>query len=360
MKFKINKKNETLTETNRHTEKWFRRGLWLLSFIFASFLIGLGGKIVNDLPKVESQREWESYVSPDKLNTIENAKKSWEAKRDQHEKLLAQAKLALEKQENETQAQREKFAASLATRHTTGILSENERVFERTKEYEQLIDKERQLNNQVTHIRQEIAAAEAQMTEAERGREQLEAEGRKLKEIDDRKIELKIFLYRLALTLPLLLVAAWLFKTQRHSRWFPFVWGFIFFALFAFFVELVPYLPSYGGYVRYFVGIVGTLVVGKYAINAMYRYLEQKQAQEALPATERAALNYELAQSRLSKHICPACERPLDFSNPQMDFCPHCSTRLFQTCVHCQTRSSAFNRYCYQCGAATKSQENIS
>ena len=54
-----------------------------------------------------------------------------------------------------------------------------------------------------------------------------------------------MFLYRLMLTLPLLVIAGW-----------PFVWGSICFALFAFFVELVPYLPSYGGYIRYVVGII--------------------------------------------------------------------------------------------------------
>ena len=99
---------------------------------------------------------------------------------------------------------------------------------------------------------------------------------RKKLNAEHRTVELRVFLYRLALTLPLLVVAGWLFAKKRQGTYWPFVWGFIFFALFAFFVELVPYLPSYGGYVRYVVGIVITVLVGRYAILALNRYLERQ------------------------------------------------------------------------------------
>ena len=37
----------------RLTEKWLQRGLWLVAFAFAAFLVGLGGKIVDNLWDVE-------------------------------------------------------------------------------------------------------------------------------------------------------------------------------------------------------------------------------------------------------------------------------------------------------------------
>jgi predicted RNA-binding Zn-ribbon protein involved in translation (DUF1610 family) len=179
----------------------------------------------------------------------------------------------------------------------------------------------------------------------------LESSGYARMNAERRKVELRVFLYRLALTLPLLALAGWLFVKQRRSTYWPFVWGFIWFALFAFFVELVPYLPSYGGYVRYVVGIAVTVLVGRYAILALNRYLERQRQAEALPDQERRKeLGYDVALARLAKNVCPGCERPVDLKNEQIDFCPHCGIGLFDRCGHCHTRKSAFARFCHACG----------
>ena len=45
-----------MTKSLRLTEKWMRRGLWLVALVFASFLIGLGSAVVGDLPQVEKPR----------------------------------------------------------------------------------------------------------------------------------------------------------------------------------------------------------------------------------------------------------------------------------------------------------------
>ena len=47
-----------MTKALRLSEKWFRRGLWVVAVVFAGFLIGLGGTIVGDLPTVEQVEAW--------------------------------------------------------------------------------------------------------------------------------------------------------------------------------------------------------------------------------------------------------------------------------------------------------------
>jgi len=50
-----------MSKSLRLSEKWFRRGLWLVAVVFASFLIGLGSTIVGDLPRVEHTLELDDF-----------------------------------------------------------------------------------------------------------------------------------------------------------------------------------------------------------------------------------------------------------------------------------------------------------
>lgn len=337
----------------RLSEKWFRRGLWLVAFVFAGFLIGLGGTIVGDLPKVERAWTVDDFLDRPAADHLRREIEAARRRGDDAQAALDQARLKQGVARADTQSARETFANWLATRRATQLSDQDPELVARTKALDALRQKEREAQAQFEQQEKALLDARQAQAAARRRLDEMETTGRDKLAAEMRRVELRVFLYRLALTLPLLVVAGWLFRTKRRSTYWPFVWGFIFFALFAFFVELVPYLPSYGGYVRYIVGIVITALVGRQAIVALNRYLEKQRAAEQLPdARRREELSYDTALARLAKGVCPGCERAVDFRNERIDFCPHCGIGLFDRCGHCETRKSAFARFCPSCGTA--------
>jgi predicted RNA-binding Zn-ribbon protein involved in translation (DUF1610 family) len=337
----------------RLTEKWMHRGLWLVALVFASFLIGLGGTVVGDLPQVEKALGIDDFIDKPAADSLRAAIKNAEAAERNAEAAREQAQLKLTVARTDSAAARETFGNWLSTRRATQLSDQDPELIARTKALDALKDRERAAG----------VAVEAEQQAALDARQAGEGQRRKLGDLEQaaqlkldaeyRRVELRVFLYRLALTLPLLAVAGWLFVRKRKSTYWPFVWGFIIFAGFAFFVELVPYLPSYGGYVRYIVGIVVTALVGRQAILSLNRYLEKQKLAEQLPSAQRREeLSYDTALTRLSKSVCPGCERTVDLKNTEIDFCPHCGIGLFDHCFKCQTRKSAFAKFCHACGTA--------
>lgn len=338
-------------KTLRLSETWFNRGLWLVALVFAQFLIGLGGTVVKDLPKVESSVRLDDYVEPQALSRLKRDIEVAQAGAKVARNNLSQATLQSQSAQANNQADREKFENWLATRAVTQKPEQDQELIARTKALDTLRQAERDALARV-EAEQKISL-DASQAEARAASELqvLRQAAQGAFERDARWQELRVFLYRLALTLPLLLLAGWLFAKKRKSKYWPFVWGFIIFATFGFFVELVPYLPSYGGVVRYVVGIAVTVVGGRYAILAIQKYIDEQKQAEALPDNERRKeLDYDLAHTRLSKGVCPGCERPVDVKDVNNNFCQHCGLGIFTKCGQCETRKSAFARYCHSCG----------
>ncbi|HEX2546468.1 MAG TPA: serine endopeptidase [Ramlibacter sp.] len=340
-----------MSKSLRLSEKWFRRGLWLVAIVFAGFLVGLGGTLVGDLPKVEEPLGTDQFLDRAAAERLRAGIKEAERTARDAQDALEQARLKRRVAEADTQTARESFQNWIATRRATQLSDQDPEVIARTQAVDRLKQAER--NAQAAEQRQDQVLLDARQAEARTRRQLQEMEGEAQKKLaqEARRLELRVFLYRLALTLPLLGVAGWLLRKHRHGTWWPFVWGFAIFAVFTFFVELVPYMPSYGGYVRYTVGIILTVLVGRQAILALNRYLERQKAAEQMPdAQRREELSMDTALVRMGKGVCPGCERPLDYKSEKLDFCPHCGIGLFERCTQCATRKSAFAKFCHSCG----------
>jgi hypothetical protein len=344
-----------MSKSLRLSEKWFRRGLWLVALVFAGFLIGLGSTVVGDLPRVEKQLQVDDFIDRAQAQPLRDSIQTAKRAELDADSALQQAQLKLRSARADSAAARETFNNWIATRGATQQSEQDPEVISRTRVLDSLKTTERAA--QVKVEAQEQAALDARQSAAREQQklQELELAAQTQLTGEQRKVELRVFLYRLALTLPLLAIAGWLFVKKRKGTYWPFVWGFILFALFAFFVELVPYLPSYGGYVRYIVGIVITVLVGRYAILALNRYLEKQKLAETMPDLQRREeLSYDVALVRLSKSVCPGCERAVDLKDKTNDFCPHCGICLHDHCGQCQTRKSAFAKFCHACGTGAK------
>jgi hypothetical protein len=340
----------------RVPERLFQIAMWLVSFVFAGFLIGLGGKIVGDLPGVDQGLSIQQFLDPaqlsrhrfvvDSLNRLERAQM---AARDR-----GQARLTTTG--NAYRNAQQSFQNWIATRTATTDPSQDPEVLQRTRELDALKSSEQSAQAEVDRLNGELLLmSQASAQEQQR---YAELQDRVRGQFDRARFrqELQVFAIRLALTLPLLLVAAWLVTRKRKSQYWPLARGFVLFALFAFFVELVPYLPSYGGYVRYGVGVLASAIAGVYAIRAMQRYLARRAEVERQTESERRrALPSEEAIKRISAGVCPGCERPIAStgSGAPANFCVHCGMTLFDECGSCHTRKNAFFHFCPACGVET-------
>lgn len=336
------------------SERWFRRALWLVAFAFAGFLIGLGSLVVGDLPQVERRLTLEQFLDPGETEASAALRRT---RREQEEvrRLSAQGQLALDAARAASAAAQETFANWLRTRDATQRVDQDPGLVARTERLDALKAAERSIEERMeTLAAQDLTLAQREADEA-RGGDVLRAEAAARLAAAESGQELRVFGYCLALTLPLLALAGWLLLKKRRSRNWPFVWGFAIASAFAFFVELVPYMPSYGGYVQYGVGAIATLIAGRAAIAAYHAHAERQRTAETRPDAERRTeIVTDQALARIARNVCPGCERAIPLADPGTNFCPHCGIGVHERCPACERRKSTFDRFCNACGHRTR------
>jgi predicted RNA-binding Zn-ribbon protein involved in translation (DUF1610 family) len=336
----------------RVPERLFQVAMWIVSLVFAGFLTGLGGQVVADLPRLEQAPALERFA--DQAALAQAHARIDQAQRQQSELRTRRERLQLEltAADNAYQSADETFRNWLSARTATTDPAQDPEVVRRTRGLDALKATQREAQARVEAIDRDVLAA----AQAERA-QQLAADA--LLEtargpFDHARFvnEMRVFGARLAVTLPLLVIAGWLVARRRRSEYWPLMRGFVLFAVYAFFFELVPYLPSYGGYVRYGVGIVLTAVAGHYGIRLMRRYLARRQEIERQSEAERRrTLAADEAIKKLAAHVCPGCERAvMTTGDAAANFCVSCGLKLYDRCRACETRKNAFFHFCPTCG----------
>jgi hypothetical protein len=349
----------------------FKLVMWAVSFVFAGFLIGLGGAVVADLPRLEKTLELEQFADTQRLQSLRGSLRSQAVQQRETEEARARAELELDAARNAYESARQAYQNWLATRTATTDPAQDPEVVRRTRELDALKGVERRAQAAVELQERNALELEQARGRGQREESQLLADAQAAYDAALFRQELRVFGTRLAVTLPLLAIAGWMLARRRASDYWPLMRGFVIFAGFTFFVELVPYLPSYGGYVRYTVGIVLTIVAGHFVIKAMRRYLARREQEAAKTEAERRqSLGYEDALRKMASGVCPGCERAIvtvagSAAAPGAkgapapaaslsSFCVHCGLRLFDECGVCTTRKNAFFHFCPTCGTARR------
>ena len=342
----------------RVPERAFGIAMWAVSVVLAAFIVGLGNLVIGDLPQVEQQLSQDQFVPSAQAQKLRTELAAIATRRGAIDDKLEIARLQLEQAQKASTTGTETFQAWIQARTATTNPQQDPEVLARTRELEQLKANERTIQASIDALDNErtpLGQREAELTDQQN---QLQSDAMPAYEKAMFWQELRVFGLRLAITLPMLLIAGWMIAKKRKSDHWPMMRGFVLAAVFVFFVELVPYLPSYGGYIRYAVGIGLTIIAGHYLIKNMRAYLARRQATEQQAEEERRKLvTHDEAFKKMAAKVCPGCDRPVaSMEGAESNFCVHCGMTLFNRCGKCETRKMAFFRYCLSWGTPAETE----
>lgn len=350
-----------MSKSTRRPQQIFTIVMWLLSIIFAGFLIGFGGLIIKDLPQIDRQITVEQFTNTRALTAIDAMQRDKASQKLRLRRDVEDTQNALSVAQSEYKSARVSLNNWIKTRTATQSSAQDPEVISRNRSVDVLKAREDAAHKHVQDAQAALRTLERDISDVKSRRNDMIAAARPKYKSAKRAQELRVFLFRLALTLPLLCAAAWLLMKKRQSAYWPLYRGFVLFALFAFFVELVPYLPHYGGYVRYGVGILMALVAGHFIIRSMRKYMERKQLEESRSEGERRqSIEYETALKKIAAKTCPGCDRSIiTRDGVDTDFCVHCGIRLQEKCGSCGKRNITFHRFCLSCGVPSSSISDV-
>ncbi|MCA7950629.1 hypothetical protein LGM43_10115 [Burkholderia seminalis] len=329
-----------------------RLASWVIAIVFAVFLNMLGSLVIRDIAFAPSGGPpvIEQFADTPTKARLDAARRDLQTRRDALAEQASTMEVARGRAAKEYAAEKESFRNWLATRSVTGDSARDPDIVARTRKLDTLQAVVTNWQHQIDAIGDQQRALASRQAEVDTQIADADAAAEQRFDAATRHYELQVFGLRLALTLPILLIATGLFIRYRHARYWPFVYGFGLFALSAFFIELVPYLPNFGGYVRVLVGIALTIFAGLYMMRAFQRYAERKRLELQQDQGERArTIGYEKAVRSLEKKRCPSCDKQWNLGGDDATFCVHCGLRLFNVCG-CGGRNFYFFPHCHQCG----------
>lgn len=353
---------------SKKLEKTSRLIYYSISIILCLFLVLLCNKIIDDIDSTSRRPLMESFENKAKLSQLTTKQNALNL---QIENLSAQRSL-IEKtiktaEENYT-SEKQSFDNWVQTRKTLGSPDKDQEVIDKAKRLDEIHKIKDAWKVKLEAKQTEIETVTKQNIALQKlvNDEKTEAENKFDSAV--KHYDLKVFLIRLFIVAPILALGIFFFIRYRRHKFWPLYFGFTLFAFYTFFFGLVPYLPSYGGYIRYTVGIIVSGGLGYYAIKTIGKYIEDKQAELQVSTEERSKkVQMEVAEKALENHYCPSCGKDfiikkwalpikgeeIELQYVTTDFCRYCGLELFSNCKKCENKNFAHLPFCSSCGTKT-------
>ena len=354
---------------NKRLEKVSKLINYIIAIVLCGFLISLSGKLIDDVEEWKERpgvEEFQNIVFLKLKNLeIENIDAKINLKREEKSSIENTIKIVNSNYENAKKS----FDNWLEARKTVDSSKEDKVILSRANDLDEYYRVQREWGERLSDINSDIKLLNDEKDEIgillSKERERVSEEREKA----IRKYNLKVFLIRLLFILPILIIGIFFIIKFRNHKYWPLFLGFVMFSFYAFFFGLVPYLPSYGEYIRYTVGIILSIIFGIYAINKIKAFVEYKKNELKVSTTERAEkVQIETAEKALDNHMCPSCGK--DFVVKKWDksvnkknktemygivtnFCRFCGLELFKKCKKCGSENYAHLLFCSNCGDKT-------
>ncbi|MBB6462804.1 zinc ribbon domain-containing protein [Flammeovirga kamogawensis] len=352
------------------TSKWIN---YLIALVLCGFLISLSSQFMGDIDDWEGRPTVEEFRDQAFVKKQKAALKKLYVKRDYQNEKRSSIQKTIEAASKNYRNEKKSYDNWLAARKTVGSPSEDKEILSRANKLDAHYKTEQEWRAKMALIDDTLSVLGKDITTLQTSLSDEKEIAYTKQEEEIRAYDLKVFLIRLFIVLPILgLGIFFIIKFRKHKYW-PIFLGYVMFSFYAFFFGLVPYLPSYGGYIRYTVGIVLSILFGMYAINKIKAFIEKKKSELKVPSNERAKkVQLETAERALANHMCPSCGKDFILKKWDKDldrkfkaqgygivtnFCRYCGLELFKPCTNCGTENYAHLPYCSKCGTSIISEK---
>lgn len=343
---------------------------WTISITLGIFLILLSASIIDDLDSTVDMPQYEDFRDKKVEQKYDVEYEKIRNERDRINEIQSNYRSMLNAANEQKNAEQESFDNWIKTRNTIGDPSQDKEVLQRVKKLDEYRAIAQGWSAKIDSLSREETILTDQYDAIYSENQQSDGEASSRYESAMNTYDLTVFFIRLSFVAPILAIGIFFFIRFRKHKFAPLFMGFTIFSVYAFFVGLVPYLPSYGGYIRYTVGILITIGLGYYAIKRLRSYTEQRKAELQVSTTERAKkLQTDIAEKAFSNHVCPSCGKDfllkpwevnsrLDEKGMSIasDYCRHCGLQILTKCSKCGQKNYAHLPFCVSCGEDIKEQ----